>query len=109
MSSVKKFVVLSFVVLLFVAGMGVRAVPRLLHPTQSAHAASALPYNATANGPYSVQGNKIVGADGQQYIFHGVGRDGLEYNCSGDGPLDQQHLAYMGSGNNSAGATYWGA
>lgn len=109
MSSVKKFVVLSFVVLVLVAGLGVWAVPRLLHPAYQAHAASALPYNATANGPYSVQGNKIVGANGQPYIFHGVGRDGLEYNCSGDGPLDQQHLAYMGSGTNSAGATYWGA
>lgn len=109
MSYIKKIVVFSIVVLILIAGFSVWAVPRLLHPTQKAHAAAALPYNATANGPYTVQGNKIVGTDGQQYIFHGIGRDGLEYNCSGDGPLDQQHLAYMGSGNNSAGVTYWGA
>jgi len=51
----------------------------------------------------------IVGADGKQYLFHGIGRDGLEYNCSGEGPLDQQHLAYMGSGVSTQGATYWGA
>lgn len=109
MSAIKKIVVLSIVVLVLIAGLGVWVMPQLLHPAQKANAAAALPYNATVNGPYSVQGNKIIGTDGQQYIFHGIGRDGLEYNCSGEGPLDQQHLAYMGSGNNSAGATYWGA
>ena len=81
MSSIKKIVVLSIVVLVLVAGFGVWVMPQLLHPTQKAKAAATLPYNATANGPYSVQGNKIIGTDGQQYIFHGIGRDGLEYNC----------------------------
>ena len=78
-------------------------------PKQAHAASSSLPYNATANGPYTVKGNTIVGANGKQYIFHGIGRDGLEYNCSGEGPLDQQHLAYMGSGTNTATETYWGA
>lgn len=71
-----------------------------------------LPYNATANGPYKVVGNKIVGADGKPYIFHGVGRDGLEYNCTGEGPLDVQHLAFIGAARSGGGAlpgTYWGA
>ena len=68
-----------------------------------------LPYNATANGPYTVKGNAVVGANGQQYIIHGIARDGLEYNCSGEGPLDQQHLAYLGTGVNTTTGTYWGA
>jgi endoglucanase len=72
-------------------------------------AASALPYHATADGPYIVRGNMIVGADGTQYIFHGVARDGLEYNCSGEGPLDQQHLAFMGPSLSGPGGHYWGA
>src|SRR5450432_178862 len=72
-------------------------------------AASTLPYNATANGPYTVKGNMIVGANGAQYIFHGIGRDGLEYNCSGEGPLDEKSLSYMGAGKNTATETYWGA
>lgn len=104
-----KTVVLSIVVLVVVATVGIWFGHELLQPAKHAHAATSLPYNATANGPYSVQGNKIVGANGQQYIFHGVGRDGLEYNCSGEGPLDQQHLAYMGQGTNASGVTYWGA
>ena len=76
-------------------------------PTRSA---PRLPDNSFANGPYSVKGNMIVGADGQQYIIHGIGRDGLEYNCSGQGPLDLSHLAYMGAGPSGVpGTTYWGA
>ncbi|WP_165423694.1 glycoside hydrolase family 5 protein [Ktedonosporobacter rubrisoli] len=74
-----------------------------------AQAAGSLPYNATANGPYTVQGNKILGKDGRQYIIHGMARDGLEYNCRGEGPLDKQTLAYMGPGNSTNGSTYWGA
>lgn len=111
MSSTLKTVTSSLVALIVAATAILWISPTLFHPTASAHAASAsnLPYNATANGPYSVQGNKIVGADGKQYLFHGIGRDGLEYNCSGQGPLDAQHLAYMGSGTNSATGTYWGA
>jgi hypothetical protein len=74
------------------------------------HAADAnLPYHAIANGPYHVEGNMVVGADGKQYIFHGITRDGTEYNCKGAGPLDQSHLAFMGSKQNNTPGTYWGA
>jgi endoglucanase len=98
-----KVVLLSIVSLVVVAAV--------VDPPLSAYAAApaSLPYNATAHGPYTVQGNKIVGADGKQYMFHGIGRDGLEYNCLGDQFFDQQYLAYMGSGINTATQTYWGA
>lgn len=72
-----------------------------------ARAASNLPYNMTANGPYQVKGNTVVDAQGRQYLFHGLGRDGLEYSCTGDGPLDAAHLAYMGAGASSSAGTYW--
>ena len=64
---------------------------------------------AFADGPYTVQGNTIIGADGKRYLFHGVGRDSLEYNCWGDGHFDAQELAYMGSGSGKYAVTYWGA
>ncbi len=74
-----------------------------------AHAAS-LPYHKYANGPYKVQGNTVIGADGTPYLFHGVGRDSLEFYCPGNpGLFDYQHLALMGptvSGGMSGG-TYW--
>src|SRR5438552_8306095 len=110
MASYRKAVV-SGVVALIVVITGVASVSLILlrNANSGAPAATSLPYNATANGPYSVQGNTIVGANGKQYIFHGVGRDGLEYNCSGEGPLDIQSLSYMGSGTNTATTTYWGA
>src|SRR5437660_12587044 len=60
------------------------------------------------DGPYHTQGNLIYGADNRPYLFHGVGRDGLEFNCAGDGHFDAQELSYMGLGNNTAHATYWG-
>ncbi len=72
-----------------------------------AHATSSLPYNKFANGPYTVQGNAILGADGKRYLFHGIGRDSLEYDCMGDGFFDAQHLAYMGPGANTSNGTYW--
>ncbi|HYX50709.1 MAG TPA: cellulase family glycosylhydrolase, partial [Ktedonobacteraceae bacterium] len=75
--------------------------------TSRAQLTSSLPYNQYANGPYSVQGNTILGSDGKPYLFHGIGRDGLEYDCTGDGFFDAQHLAYMGSGTNTSGGTYW--
>lgn len=79
----------------------------LNHPLQS-HAASSLPYNMTADGPYHVQGNSIIDAQGQPYLFHGLGRDGLEFSCTGDGPLDAAHLALMGAGPTSpTNGTYW--
>ncbi len=89
---------------------GFAALSPALPGVRTAHAATnVLPYHATANGPYTVRGNMIIGADGTQYIFHGIARDGLEYNCSGEGPLDQQHLAFMGPGTSSSAGTYWGA
>src|SRR5579884_1730645 len=75
------------------------------HP---AHAASPLPFHQYADGPYTVQGNQIIGADGKPYIFHGVGRDGLEFSCTGGGlNLDSAHLAFMGPGTSGSGGTYW--
>jgi len=73
----------------------------------SALATSSLPYNEFANGPYTVQGNAILGVDGKRYLFHGVGRDSLEYDCKGDGFFDPQHLGYMGPGVNTSNGTYW--
>src|SRR5947208_285078 len=75
----------------------------------TAHAASSLPYHEFANGPYNVQGNTIVGADGKPYLFHGVGRDGLEFLClpSDVTFVDTAHLAFMGPGTSGPGGTYW--
>src|SRR5215831_3149486 len=73
----------------------------------AARAASSLPYHEFADGPYTVKGNTIVGADGKQYLFHGVGRDSLEFDCNGDGFLDSTHLAFMGPGTSGPGGTYW--
>jgi endoglucanase len=111
MSLRKKTVVSSLLCMVIViAGGAAWYFPTFLNPKSAlVHAAPALPYNATANGPYSVKGNTIVGANGQPYIFHGIGRDGLEFNCSGEGPLDSASLAHMGSGNSTNGSYYWGA
>jgi endoglucanase len=111
----KRFLfVLSAVVLMIVVGGSLVWLLSLVSPTPNlAHASDAsLPNNITANGPYSVRGNRIIDAGGNEYIFHGIGRDGLEFNCSGDNALDQQHLAFMGSAintTNPAAGTYWGA
>src|SRR5260370_5415670 len=70
-------------------------------------AASSLPYNEFANGPYTVQGNAILGADGQRYLFHGIGRDGLGYTCNGDGFFDAQHPALMRPSANTSSGTNW--
>ena len=109
MSSFRKIVASGILIGMLLVAALVWATPSFFPHKQAKAAGPTLPYNATANGPYSVKGNMIVGANGQQYMFHGIGRDGLEYNCSGQGPLDQQHLAYMGSGVSTPGATYWGA
>ncbi len=111
MLSYLKVMVASIVVLSLLAVAVVSFTPFAHIHASTAHATASvnLPYNATANGPYSVKGNTVVGADGQPYLVHGIARDGLEYNCSGDGPLDQQHLAYLGSGVNTTTGTYWGA
>ena len=74
---------------------------------RSAHAASTLTYHEFADGPYKVQGNQILGADNQPYIFHGVGRDGLEFECNGDAALNSADLAFMGPGTSGAKGTYW--
>ncbi len=75
----------------------------------TAHAASSLSFHKFANGPYKVQGKTILGVDGKPYLFHGVGRDGLEFACTGPGFLDTQHLALMGPpiSNGISGGTYW--
>ncbi len=110
MSSYVKAIVSSIVALSLLMVVCISFNPFSHTHTSTAHAASSnVAYNATANGPYSVKGNTIVGANGQPYLIHGIARDGLEYNCSGEGPLDQQHLAYLGSGVNTTTATYWGA
>jgi endoglucanase len=110
MVSYRKAIIPSIIALVvIIAGVASIGVNLLKNMHQGVHAATVLPYNATANGPYTVQGNTIVGTNGKQYIFHGIGRDGLEYNCSGEGPLDKQSLSYMGSGTNTATTTYWDA
>jgi endoglucanase len=76
--------------------------------TASAHpAAPRLTFHQYADGPYTVQGNQIIGADGTPYIFHGIGLDGFEFNCIGDGFTDPAHLAFLGPGNSSSSGTYW--
>src|SRR6266566_2849965 len=77
--------------------------------SNNAHAASPLPYHEFADGPYNVQGKTIVGADGTTYLFHGVGRDGLEFLClPSEVPyIDAAHLALMGPGTSGPGGTYW--
>lgn len=70
---------------------------------------SPLPDNAQAKGPYKVQGSAILGADGKRYLFHGIGRDSLEYTCWGDGHFNAQELSHMGWGTNTRSAMYWRA
>lgn len=70
---------------------------------------TSIPRQTKAMGPYTVKGNAILGADGKRYYFHGVGRDGLEYSCFGDGHFTQKELAYIGSGTSTKTTTYWGA
>ncbi|MFL5659143.1 MAG: hypothetical protein ACJ8CB_33790, partial [Ktedonobacteraceae bacterium] len=79
---------------------------------ENRHVASYLPLSKFhlrgIDGPYHTQGNLILGADNRPYLFHGVARDDLEYLCTGDGHYTRQELAYMGIGDNSTHATYWG-
>ena len=86
---------------------------RALLPAHTHLAQSYLPLSSFhlrgLDGPYHTQDNLILGADNRPYLFHGVGRDGLEFDCAGDGHFDEQELSYMGLGNNRAHATYWGA
>ncbi|HZS77184.1 MAG TPA: cellulase family glycosylhydrolase [Ktedonobacteraceae bacterium] len=80
----------------------------IFHGSVRAARASSLPFHQYADGPYTVSGNKIIGADGKQYLFHGVGRDGLEFECTGDPYFDAGHLAFIGPGNNTAGFNWFG-
>ncbi|HET8913028.1 MAG TPA: hypothetical protein VFN23_16255, partial [Ktedonobacteraceae bacterium] len=67
------------------------------------------PYHTGASAPYSISGNTILGNNGQPYQFYGIGRDSLEYSCTGDGHFSKQELAYLGAGKNTSTATYWRA
>src|SRR6266478_1841285 len=67
------------------------------------------PASTQADGPYTVKGNQILGANGQPYLFHGIGRDSLEYDCNTDGYFDSTHLSYMGPGKSGNGVYYWDA
>ncbi len=82
-------------------------------PRNPSHAASAdngvRPAVTQANGPYSVSGNQVLDSQGHPYLFHGIGRDALEYDCNTDGYFDSTHLSYMGYGTNGNGITYWDA
>ncbi|MGH2495638.1 MAG: glycoside hydrolase family 5 protein [Ktedonobacteraceae bacterium] len=99
---------LTAVLLFIVLCAGVPLAAFITHAGHSAHAASSsLPYHPIADGPYHVSGNQIIGADGKQYIFPGMGRDGLEFECTGDPFLDSAHLAFMGPGTSGPGGTYW--
>jgi hypothetical protein len=60
------------------------------------------------DGPYHTEGNLILGADNQPYLFHGMARDDLEYFCKGDGHYTAKELGYLGIGQNRANETYWG-
>jgi len=61
------------------------------------------------DGPYHTQGNLILGANNKPYLFHGIARDDLEYDCGSDGHYTPQELAYLGPGKSTAQAIYWGA
>src|SRR5579863_3060206 len=103
--SVKKITPL---LLFIVLCAGVPLASFMMHRTAlPAHAASSLPYHEFADGPYKVSGNQIKGADNTQYIFHGIGRDGLEFECTGDPAMDSAHLAFMGPGTSGPNGTYW--
>jgi len=61
------------------------------------------------DGPYHTQGHLILDANNKPYLFHGIARDDLEYDCGSDGHYTQQELAYLGPGKSTAQAVYWGA
>jgi endoglucanase len=124
MSDFLKAVFLSFV--MFILGLGVfwigpsptrgvhnqspASAPILAKPTATTVATqSPPPVVIQTRGPYRVQGNAILGADGKRYLFHGIGRDSLEYSCWGDGHFDAQELSYLGVGTTTSSVTYWGA
>lgn len=73
----------------------------------SAGSQAALPSDTFAAGPYTVQGQTILDARGQPYIFHGVARDGLEFACQGDDYLTSHYLALLGSPVVGVSGTFW--
>lgn len=75
------------------------------HALSTARAAQS--YNAYAAGPYTVQGNAILDAQGRPYTFHGVARDGLEFSCRGDAYLAPQYLALLGPPLPGVSGTFW--
>src|SRR5712671_6589912 len=107
MSRSLKILVASCMLLAIVAMGVVWYIPRGL--TQAASNNYIRPASTMANGPYSVKGNQILDSTGRPYLFHGIGRDSLEYDCTGDGFFDSQHLSYMGYGHTGNGITYWDA
>lgn len=94
--------------LLAIAAMGVFwYIPR--GSSQAAGNQAIRPAVTQASGPYTVKGNQILDVHGNPYLFHGIGRDALEYDCTGDGFFDSTHLSYMGYGHTGNGITYWDA
>ncbi len=116
MLATRRSVVVSLVALLSIIAGAIGLLPSF-NAGYVAHAATASAQaqqvqqrkhsSTTANGPYTVKGNKIVDASSNPYLFHGVGRDGLEYDCNGDGFFDATHLAFMGPGTNGSNGIYW--
>src|SRR5579885_2163772 len=111
----RRSVVISVVALLSIIAGAIGMLPSF-NAGHVAHAATAtaqaqqvprIHSSTTANGPYTVKGNMIVDASNNPYLFHGVGRDGLEYDCNGDGFFDATHLAFMGPGTNGSNGIYW--
>ncbi|HJT59748.1 MAG TPA: cellulase family glycosylhydrolase [Ktedonobacteraceae bacterium] len=102
-------VIFASIILLAIVAMGVVwYIPRGFSNAQD-NANGVRPAVTQANGPYTVSGNKILDAQGHAYLFHGIGRDSLEYECNTDGYFDSTHLSYMGFGHNGGGVTYWDA
>src|SRR6266446_10834140 len=88
-------VIFASTMLLAIVAMGVIwYIPRGFSQAQGS--GNIRPAITQANGPYTVKGNQILGANGQPYLFHGIGRDSLEYACNTDGYFDSTHLSYMG-------------
>ena len=113
MSSNRRGIVLSLVALFAVVVGAISFLPlsttaRAATSTVAvAQTGANLHFSTTANGPYTVSGNKILDKNSNQYLIHGVGRDDLEYDCQGDGYFDSAHLAFMGAGTNGPNAVYW--
>jgi endoglucanase len=110
MLAIRRSFVLSLAALFSVIAGALGLVPSF-HVQNAAHAAAVVTTktrsSTAANGPYTVKGNQILDASNNPYLFHGVGRDGLEYNCNGDNALDAAHLGYIGPGTNNSSGVYW--